>query len=68
MRKSGNGTYYLFVLILYSFILKPWAEQYFPFIGYLDEVVALLAVPFFVMNLKKNRFVLKVNRGGMESI
>ncbi len=65
VKRKENKQYYMFVVLLYFFILKDWMEQYISFEGYFDEIFALLAVPYFVSQLYKNRFCLKVRRGGI---
>lgn len=64
MIQKGNRRYYLFVILLYFFILKDWLEQNISFLGYFDEFFALLAVPYFVSQLQKDNFKLKIKRGG----
>lgn len=61
--RRGNKRYYLFVFLLYFFILKDWLEQKVSVIGYFDELFALLAVPYFVSQLQKDKFRLKIKRG-----
>lgn len=64
MLQKGNRRYYLFVILLYFFILKDWLEQSVSVIGYFDELFALLAVPYFISQLLKDKFRLKIKRGG----
>lgn len=43
-------------------------EQYIPVVGYMDELFAVLSIPVFVFELKKNQFKLKIQKctwGGM---
>ena len=59
-----NKQYLIFLLLFYFFISKNWLEQYWSFIGYGDELVALLAIPIFIIKLYKNHFLLKIHGGG----
>ena len=59
-----NKQYLIFLLLFYFFISKNWLEQYWSFIGYGDELVALLAIPTIIINLTKNHFPFKI-RGGV---
>lgn len=61
--RRRDKRYYLFILLLYFFILKDWLEQNVSVIGYFDELFALLAVPYFVSQLQKDKFRLKIKRG-----
>ena len=63
-----NKQYLIFLLLFYFFISKNWLEQYWSFIGYGDELVALLSIPIFIIKLYKNHFLLKIHGGvGTES-
>ena len=37
-------------------------EQYIPVVGYMDELFAVLSIPVFVFELKKNQFKLKIQK------
>ncbi len=63
-----NKQYLIFLMLFYFFIAKDWLEQYWSFIGYGDEIIALLAIPIFLIKLCRNQFVVKAYRGGTESI
>ena len=58
-----NKSYGLFIIIFYLFLMKDWLENKIAFLGYFDEIIALLAVPLFIRELLKNQYVLKI-RGG----
>ncbi len=63
-KPKGYNRYLLFIVLFYFFIFKDYLEQITPFVGYGDELIALLAVPIFVFEFKKNHFKLIVKRGG----
>lgn len=60
--------YAIFICLVYIFVFKDWLEQYIPIVGYTDELFAVLSIPVFAFELKKNQFKLKIQkctRGGM---
>lgn len=58
-----NKQYLIFLLLFYFFLIQNWLEQYWVFISYGDEIVVLLAIPIFLIKLRKNHFLLRI-RGG----
>ena len=62
-----NKQYLIFLMLFYFFIAKDWLEQYWSVVGYGDEIIALLAIPIFVIKLCRNQFLVKIYRGGTES-
>lgn len=61
---EGNLQYLIFVCLFYFYIMRDWLERKIPAAGYGDEVIALLAIPIFFYELKKNRFDLVIRREG----
>ena len=59
IRKS-EFNYILFVFCIYFFIFKDAFVNSIPFLGYADELFALMAIPCFVLNLSKNNFKIKI--------
>lgn len=59
-----NKKYVLFIIFFYFFIFKDPLENSISFFAYSDEVIALLAVPLFFVDLVSNRFVLKKDKYG----
>ena len=59
-----NKQYLIFLMLFYFFIAKDWLEQYWSVVGYGDEIIALLAIPIFVIKLCRNQFLVKIYRGG----
>lgn len=59
--------YTIFICLVYIFVFKDCLEQYIPIVGYMDELFAVLSIPVFAFELKKNKFKLKIQkctRGG----
>ncbi|MGM9660995.1 MAG: O-antigen ligase family protein [Faecousia sp.] len=54
----------LFILLFYCFLFKDYIEQYIPVVGLTDELFSLLAIPIFLLALKRNQFILTVHRTG----
>lgn len=54
--------YAIFICLVYIFVFKDWMEQYIPVVGYMDELFAVLSIPVFVFELKKNQFKLKIQK------
>lgn len=53
--KHGTGqSYYLFIVFLYFFLLKEWAERVVGFLGFADELIALFGIVLFFLRLKRN--------------
>ena len=52
---------FVFLLLLYMFIFNDLLQVYIPSFGYLDEIIALFSVPFFLFDIKK--FGLKYKKG-----
>lgn len=59
-----NIQYIFFLILFYFFITRDCLEQYWPFFGYGDEIIALLAIPAFVIKLRKDQFIVKLYGGG----
>lgn len=51
-----NLRYMIFVIIIYMFIFSDLLSKYFPLIGYMDEIFALVAVPIFIYQLAADKF------------
>ena len=60
-----NLKYILFILVLYFFVFKYFFETIIiiPGIGYIDEIIALSAVPLFIYDLIKKQLRIKVTIG-----
>lgn len=56
--------YGIFLLFFYFFLLKDYVENVFGFIKYVDEIIALIAIPLFVLKISKNNYRLKILKGG----
>ena len=67
-KSKTTKRYAIFICLVYIFVFKDWMEQYIPVVGYMDELFAVLSIPVFVFELKKNQFKLKIQTctwGGM---
>lgn len=67
-KSKTTKRYAIFICLVYIFVFKDWMEQYIPVVGYMDELFAVLSIPVFVFELKKNQFKLKIQKctwGGM---
>lgn len=67
-KSKTTKRYTIFICLVYIFVFKDWIEQYIPTVGYMDELFAVLAIPVFVFELKKNQFKFKIQkctRGGV---
>ena len=67
-KSKTTKRYTIFICLVYIFVFKDWIEQYIPIVSYVDELFAVLSIPVFVFELKKNHFKLKLQkctRGGM---
>lgn len=53
MRLRINRNYLIFLLFFYFFIFRELIERLSGFFGYADEMLVLLAIPFFCLDLKK---------------
>ena len=51
MRITITKQYIFFILFLYFFLLKDWLEHTVPIFSFVDELIALLAIPIFFYNL-----------------
>ena len=67
IKRRINKRYALFICIFYFFVLRDWLEQIIPFTRYFDEILALLSIPLFILDLKRNLFKIKIKRGGVEN-
>ena len=68
IEKIGSGftkEYFLSILLFFSFVFKDLIEQSVSFIGYADEMIAFLAIQIFLLELRKNNYLLKIKRGGI---
>ena len=61
-KKIGLQEYYLFIVVFYIWILRDMLERFIPSIKYLDELYALLAVAVFMIELRKNRGRIKLQK------
>lgn len=60
---KGIDRYLLvFLFFFYLFLLRDFLEQYIGVVKYADEIFALLAVPLFILGLRRDRFQLKLYR------
>lgn len=67
-KSKATKQYAIFICLVYTFVFKDWIEQNIPIVGYTDELFAVLSIPIFVFELKKNQFKLKIQkctRGGV---
>lgn len=69
MRRSAasaneKSTYTLFVCFFYFFLFRDPLESVSSVFGYADELIALLALPLFFLQLNASRFRLRIRRGG----
>ena len=67
-KSKTTKQYAIFICLVYIFVFKDWMERYISVVGYMDELFAVLSIPVFVFELKKNQFKLKIQkctRGGM---
>ena len=62
-RFTINKQYLQFMVLFYFLIFENWLEQYWSFVGYGDEIIALLAIPIFIVKLVKSNFVIKETNG-----
>ena len=53
-KSKTTKRYAIFIGLVYIFVFKDWMEQYIPVVGYMDELFAVLSIPVFVFELKKN--------------
>lgn len=66
-KSKTTKRYTIFICLVYIFVFKDWMERYISVVGYMDELFAVLSIPVFVFELKKNQFKLKIQkctRGG----
>ncbi|MDR1629898.1 MAG: hypothetical protein LBS36_06770 [Oscillospiraceae bacterium] len=66
-RQEENKTknaYVFFVLFFYLFLARDWLEVHWSIFGYIDDLLAVLAIPLWLMNLYANKFVIRLRRGG----
>lgn len=56
--KKSNRLYFRFLVFFYMFILQTPLSNIIPILKYMDELVALLALPLFLLKLKQNKFLL----------
>ena len=61
-KSKTTKRYAIFICLVYIFVFKDWMEQYIPVVGYMDELFAVLSIPVFVFELKKNQFKLKIQK------
>ena len=67
-KSKTTKRYTIFICLVYIYVFKDWMERYISVVGYMDELFAVLSIPVFVFELKKNQFKLKIQkctRGGM---
>lgn len=57
--KKVDLPYVLFLIFFYFFLLKDYLERMFPILMYTDELLAVMAVPIFLVNLKKGNLMKK---------
>lgn len=55
MKLNSRQSYLFFLMFFYFFMLKDWIERIIGFVGYADEIIALLAIPIFILQLLKKR-------------
>lgn len=61
---SGSAvSYFMFLVLFYLLLFRDYLDHQISFFKYIDECIAVLAVPIFIMNLKKNNFRVKIGRG-----
>lgn len=64
MERKVSKKYILFLVFYYFFIFRDAIEQVIPVVGFVDELVALCAVPLFLMKLKEKHWKLAIDRSG----
>ena len=64
IKSHKDYTYFVFVFFLYFFIFKDFLEQIIPFINYSDELISLFSVPIFLINLRSDKFCIKLEKIG----
>lgn len=57
-REEFNWQYKVFIIIFYLLIFKDAFLNIFSFFQYIDEIIAILAIPIFFINLYKNRGII----------
>lgn len=57
-----KNAYYCFIVLFYLLIFQLYLEKYLNFLGYLDEVIALVAVPLFILEMKKTHMKIRKRR------
>lgn len=53
--KKQKHAYYIFIALLYYFLLRDFLEQRISVFGYMDELLAALALPIFLLRVFKAR-------------
>lgn len=61
---KGKNTFYLFLLLFYLFIFKDLLVRFTSVFGYTDELIALLAVPIFILELVNSGMKVRINKNG----
>ena len=52
VRLREKSAYVIFIVFFYLFMVKEWWEyDFLPFMGYVDEIIALLAIPLWFISL-----------------
>lgn len=64
MNAKGNRQYRFFLIFFYYFIFKPIFERWIDYLKYLDELIAICAIPIFLIQLCRDRFKLRVEKRG----
>lgn len=61
MKLRINVPYILFIIYFYFFIFEQLLELWIPLFGYSDELVAVAAIPLFVLKVVKEKGIIHVN-------
>lgn len=64
-KRNSRNAYYAFIILLYFFLLRDWLERKISVFGYVDEILAVLAVPIIIFIIQKNCF--RIKKGAIES-
>lgn len=64
MRKTIEKRCLVFLILFYLLVFQTPLSSIMPFLGYTDEIIALLAIPLFFVELKKRSFVIYKKKYG----
>lgn len=61
---GSSKSWFIYIVLFYFFIFRDYLENVVAVAQYVDEFVAALAIPLFVIELRNNNFKIKIRREG----